>query len=99
MKYSELCAEDREFLSYINYTRQNDRPAYIAAICIMLSVAKVEDGIYPTLESLLTGATKKDFEEAIKAIREAQPEGSAHNGLNAAIDYIREKWLREEDIA
>lgn len=96
MKYSELCAEDREFLDYVNYARQNDHPAYIATICIMLSVAKVEDGTYPALESLLTGAKREDFEEAIKVIQEAQPEGSTHSGLNFAVDYIRGKWLHEE---
>lgn len=99
MKYSDMCAKDRKFLECVNYARQNDYPAYVAFICILLSAAKEEDGTYPALEGCLNGATKEDFKEAIKIIQEAQPEGTAPSGFKTAIEYIRGKWLREEGRA
>lgn len=99
MKYSDMRTEDRKFLEYVDYARQNDHPAYVAIICILLSAAKEEDGTYPALEGCLNRATMEDFKEAIEIIQEVQPEGAAPSGFKTAIDYIREKWLREEGRA
>ena len=93
VKYSDLSAEDREFVEVMKTVRQINRAGYISILCMMAAGSSRPLSEFPALLKELEGTSKGEFKRAIRSIRQVQSESSDPALLDRVVEYIRREWL------
>lgn len=98
-KYTE---EEREFLKKLDFLRRTKYPAYLAVICMIVSML-IRDGKLTANEAItkhedIANASKGELKRAIKCLREtAAGDLKIAKPIERTIQYIRRDLLHKEE--
>ena len=96
MKYSELSADEREFLDSVHMAEQRSKAEYLSLLALLLHYMPKPRKGATHLRAEFENATRGDLKRAIKCMREVQSRFSSPEDIDGAIALIRRDFLRKE---
>ena len=96
MKYSELSADEREFLDSVHMAEQRSKAEYLSLLALLFYFMPKPRNGAKHLCAEFENATRGDLKRAITCLREVQSRFSSPEDIDGAVALLRRDFLRKE---